>query len=66
MRDRIARAVLFGFGVLGVGAGVLELFGFGRLERAASILVGIAAIAGGITMTRHSRGPNPRIGDPEN
>jgi hypothetical protein len=53
---------LFAIGVLAIVAGTLGLFGFSRLERGSAIVVGIGAIAGGISMVRRSRGPNPRLG----
>lgn len=65
MRDKTARIVLFGFGVLAIVAGTFALFGLSRLEtRFGSILVGIAAVAGGINLVRRARGPNPRIRPP--
>lgn len=60
MRDRIARSILFAVGIFAIGAGALGLLGLSRLERSSAILVGIGAIAGGISMVRRSRGPNPR------
>ena len=63
MRDAIARQILFAIGVLAIGAGLLGLLGILELEsRLSSILVGVGAIAGGISMVLRSRGPNPPIG----
>ena len=61
MRDKVARLILFAVGVFALAAGVLGLFGFTRLERGSAILVGFGAIAGGISMIRRSRGPNPPL-----
>ena len=62
MRDTIARRILFAIGVLAIGGGLLGLLGVIELEsRMSSILVGIGAIAGGISMVMRSRGPNPTI-----
>ncbi|HEX6066380.1 MAG TPA: hypothetical protein VFZ04_19240 [Longimicrobiales bacterium] len=63
MRDTIARQILFVIGVIAIGAGLLGLLGVIRLEsRMSSLLVGVGAIAGGISMVLRSRGPNPPIG----
>ena len=64
MRDRIARLALFAIGILAIGAGVLGLLGLSRLERGSAILVGIGAIAGGISMVRRSRDADARIDAP--
>jgi hypothetical protein len=62
MRDAIARRILFAIGVLAIGGGLLGLLGIIELEsRSSSILVGVGAIAGGISMVMRSRGPNPRV-----
>jgi hypothetical protein len=62
MRDTIARRILFAIGVLAIGAGLLGLLGVIDLEsRMSSILVGVGAVAGGISMIARSRGPNPPI-----
>lgn len=62
MRDKTARLILFAIGVLAIGAGVLGLFGLTNLGRGSALIVGIGAIAGGISMMRRSRGPNPSVG----
>jgi hypothetical protein len=62
MRDSIARSILFALGIVGIGAGLLGLFGLTTVERTSAFLVGVAGISGGIAMVRRSRGPNPPIG----
>ena len=62
MRDTIARRILFAIGVFAIGAGLLGLLGVTKLEpRSTAILVGVGAIAGGISMVLRSRGPNPPV-----
>ncbi|HET9424350.1 MAG TPA: hypothetical protein VFO55_03180 [Gemmatimonadaceae bacterium] len=55
MRDRIGRTLLFSIGIFAIGAGILGLMGMSNLARGTSILVGIGAIGGGISMVRSSR-----------
>ena len=62
MRDTIARRILFAIGVFAIGAGLLGLLGVIEMEsRMSSILVGVGAFGGGISMIMRSRGPNPPV-----